>query len=252
MSEHGEETVVILGVTSAVARALAGEFARAGNALIIAARDAEDIEIIGKDLRVRYHVPVTDLPFEAEAFDAHETFVRRCIETAGNSLRGVVLCLGFMDEQERAQADFAVARRTIDVNLTAAISVLERFAAHFEQRKAGFIAGLSSVAGDRGRATNYIYGASKAGLTTYLAGLRNRLHNAGVQVTTIKPGFMDTKMTFGLPLPKPLTATPEQAARAIHRAIARKKDSVYVLWYWRIIMLIIRAIPEWQFKKMRI
>lgn len=244
--------VVVLGVTSAVAREVAAEFARHGYDLIVTARDPEELDFIAADLRVRHRVRVEALTFVADDFDSHAAFFEEAQSLAGDGLAGVVLCFGFMDEQERAQSDFGIARRTIDVNLTAAISVLERFAAHFEARRSGFIAGLSSVAGDRGRASNYIYGASKAGLSAYLQGLRNRLHSANVQVTTIKPGFMDTKMTFGMPLPKPLTATPQQAARAIYKAIINKKDTAYVLLYWRFVMLIIRSIPEWQFKKMRI
>jgi hypothetical protein len=157
-----------------------------------------------------------------------------------------------MPVQAEAQADFDKARRAIDTNFTGAVSILERFAAVFETRQSGFIVALSSVAGDRGRQSNYIYGASKGGLTVYLEGLRNRLYKAKVQVLTVKPGFMDTKMTYGMPLPGPLVATPEQAARDIFRALRKGKDTVHVRFFWRYIMLIIRHIPEWQFKKMNI
>ena len=138
----------------------------------------------------------------------------------------------------------------IAVNLTSAISILEAFAAVFEQRGSGFLGVLSSVAGDRGKQTNYIYGATKAGLTCYLEGLRVRMFKSNVTVTTIQPGFVDTKMTFGLPLPGPLVATPTQAGKAIYRAISAGKDEAYVPFFWRYIMLIIRAIPRRVFKKM--
>jgi short-subunit dehydrogenase len=130
------------------------------------------------------------------------------------------------------------------------VSLLEQFAARFEERGEGFIAAISSVAGDRGRQSNYIYGASKAGLSAYLEGLRNRLYHRGVHVTTIKPGFVDTKMTFGLP-GLFLVASPQQAAKAMYAAIVKKKNTAYVPWFWRYIMLIIRHVPDWQFKKMR-
>ena len=252
MSTLPSGAVVILGATSGVARPLAAEFAKHGHPIILAARNVEETETIATDLRVRYRVDVDVLAFDAEDFDAHTAFVDQCIVAAKGSLRGVVLCFGFMDTQENAQRDASIARKTIDVNLTAAVTVLEGFAAHLEKNRSGFIAGLSSVAGDRGRMTNYIYGASKAGFTAYLQGLRNRMAHAGVQVTTIKPGFMDTKMTFGMKLPKPLTASPEQAAAAMYKAIAAGKSTAYVLWFWRYIMTIICAIPEFQFKKMKL
>ena len=247
----GPGAVVIIGVTSAISRALADEFARRGHDLIVASRDNEETNAIASDLEVRHNVKVVAKSFEADAFELHATFVDECIHDAGAVLDGVVLGFGFMDEQPVAQSNFDVARRTVDVNSTAVMSLCEKFAAHFEPLRHGFIAGVSSVAGDRGRQSNYIYGASKAGMTAYLQGLRNRLYAANVRVVTVKPGFVDTKMTWGLPLPGPLVATPEQAARAIYRAIESKKDVAYVPWFWRYIMMIIRAIPEWQFKKMK-
>ncbi len=248
----GPGTVIVIGVTSTISRALAAEFARRGHDLIVAARDIEETNAIASDLEVRHNVKVVAKTFEAEAFNSHPAFVDECIRDAGGALDGVVLGFGFMDEQSVAQMKFDVARRTVDVNVTAVISVCEKVAAHFEPLRRGFIVGVSSVAGDRGRQSNYIYGASKAGMTAYLQGLRNRLHAANVRVITVKPGFVDTKMTWGLPLPGPLVATPEQAARAIYNAVVARKDVVYVPWFWRYIMLIIRAIPEWQFKKMKL
>ena len=248
---RGPGTVVVIGVTSAIARALAGEFARRGHDLIVASRDIEETNTIASDLEVRHHVRAVAKTFEAEAFQTHAAFVDECIRDAGAVLDGVVIGFGFMDEQAVAQKQFDVAKRTVDVNVTAVMSVCERFAAHMELARRGSIVGISSVAGDRGRQSNYIYGASKAAMTAYLQGLRNRLHPAGVHVLTAKPGFVDTKMTWGLPLPGPLVAKPERAARDIYHAVLKKKDVAYVPWFWRYIMLIIRAVPEWQFKKMK-
>ncbi|MDZ4861545.1 MAG: SDR family oxidoreductase [Candidatus Hydrogenedentes bacterium] len=247
----GPGTVVVLGVTSAIARALAGEFARRGHDLIVCARDSEETNAIACDLELRHGVRVVAKTFDAEAFETHAAFVDECVRDGNSSLEGVVLGFGFMEEQPVMQKDFAIARRTIDVNVNATISLCELFAAHLEPMRRGFIAGISSVAGDRGRQSNYIYGASKAAMTTYLQGLRNRLHPHGVHVITLKPGFVDTKMTWGLPLPGPLVASPERAARDMHDAIMRGKNVAYIPWFWRYIMLIIRAIPEWQFKKMK-
>lgn len=251
-TQQQSSSVVILGAASTVARYIAHEFARAGYDLVLADFDQAENELIAQDVQVRFGVRCLALPFDATAYDTHPRFVEQCEETLGMLPEGVVLCFGFMAEQQDAQQDFAIARRTLDTNFTGSVSILEAFAQRFESRKSGFIAALSSVAGDRGRQSNYIYGASKGGLTVYLQGLRNRLHAAGVQVTTIKPGFMDTKMTFGLSLPKALTATPEVAARLIFKAIQKKKNVAYIVFLWQYIMLIIKSIPEFQFKKMNI
>ncbi len=250
MNQANRDPIVILGATSAIARALADAFARDGYPIVLAARDMEEAETIAADIRVRFGVEAHPLLLEADRFDTHEAFVDACRKVADDAIGGIVLCYGFMDQQAKAQADFDIARRTLDVNFTSAVSLLERFAAYFEARGTGFIAAISSVAGDRGRQSNYIYGASKAGLSAYLEGLRNRLYHCGIPVTTIKPGFVDTKMTFGLP-GLFLVASPEKAARAMHAAIVKQRNVVYVPWFWRYIMLIIRHVPEWQFKKMK-
>ena len=250
MSDGNGKTVVMLGATSSVARALACEFALRGSPLILAARDTDDAAIIGVDIEVRFGVAVQVVRFDADRMEALPKTLERCLEVAETDLAGVVLCYGFMDEQAKGQADADVVEKTMNINLISAAVVLEQFAAYFAEKKTGFIAALSSVAGDRGRQSNYIYGASKAGLTAYLQGLRNRMAHCGVSVTTIKPGFMDTKMTFGLP-GLFLVASPQKAAQAIHYAIVKKKDVAYVPWFWRYIMLIIRHVPEKIFKKMK-
>jgi short-subunit dehydrogenase len=242
--------VVILGSTSAMARAAALEFGRAGYDLILAARDQEENEIIAADLRVRYGVDATPLAFEATDFERHPAFFAACRERLGDALEGVLLCFGHMEDQVEAQRDFAMARRIIDANYTAAVSMLEIFARYFEERKGGFIAAVSSVAGDRGKQSNYLYGSAKAGLTTFLDGLRNRLFRSGVRVTTIKPGFVDTKMTFGM-TGLMLVAPPETAGKDIFNAIRKRKDLVFTPWFWRYIMVVFRHIPEWIFKRLK-
>jgi decaprenylphospho-beta-D-erythro-pentofuranosid-2-ulose 2-reductase len=246
------KAVVILGSASSTARYIAHEFARAGYDLVLGDFDHWENDRIAADVRVRFDVQTYSIKFNALAFETHAKFVEDCTRELGAEPEGVILCFGFMAQQADAQKDFVLARRTIDTNLSGAVSILEQFASLFEARKHGFIAALSSVAGDRGRQANYIYGASKGGFSVYLEGLRNRLHAAGVQVCTIKPGFMDTKMTYGMDLPGPLVASPQQAARAIYRAIQKKKNTAYIFPLWRYIMLIIRHIPEWQFKKMNV
>ncbi|MBI2422118.1 MAG: SDR family oxidoreductase [Candidatus Hydrogenedentes bacterium] len=245
-------SVVILGATSTIAKAAAHEFARRGHAVVLGAQDHKENKRHASDIALRYNVPCHALRFDAQDFKSHAAWFEECKAALGGVPTGVVLCFGFMDEQANAQASFEIAQKTIDINLTGAVSILEIVAAAFEMRKSGFIGVVSSVAGDRGRQTNYIYGCAKAGLTTYCQGLRNRLFASGVSVTTIKPGFVDTKMTYGLPLPGPLVATPEKAGAIICKAVLARKHEVYVPFFWRFIMLIIRSIPEFQFKKMKI
>jgi decaprenylphospho-beta-D-erythro-pentofuranosid-2-ulose 2-reductase len=252
MTAEKQGSVLILGSASSVARHIAIEFGRNGWNLLLADIDREENERIARDIRVRCGAECRVLDFDAAAPETHEAFVAQCREAYGADPSGIVLCFGYMPDQQEAQADFRLAERAITINYTGALSVLERFARIFEDRGSGFIAGISSAAGDRGRKANYIYGSAKAALTAYLSGLRNRLHNAGVSVTTVKPGFMDTRMTWAMDLPAPLTASPEAAARAIYRAIGKKRSVVYVVSVWRYIMLIIRHIPEWQFKRMDI
>ncbi len=244
------KTAVILGARSVVAQALAREFAAEGYALVLAGRDTEEIGRIAADVHIRSQQPCTALAFDATDVGNHDTFLAQCEEILGGLPGGFVLCFGYMPEQKDAEKDFTLVQRIIDTNYTGSVSICERVAARFEARGSGFIAVLTSVAGDRGRQKNYLYGSSKGALNVYLQGLRNRLHAAGVQVTTIKPGFMDTAMTYGMDLPKALTASPEAAGRAIFQAIKKGRDEAYVLFMWRYIMMIIKAIPEWQFKKM--
>lgn len=243
--------VVILGATSAIARAAAIDLGRRGYGLILAARDADENETLAADVRVRTAAQVTAFPFEAEDTSTHAAFFAQCRDHFDGRLAGVVLCFGCLFDQQDAQQDFSLARRTIDVNFTGAVSILELFAGWFEERKSGFICAVSSVAGDRGRQSNYHYGAAKAGLTAYLQGLRNRLFPAGVSVTTIKPGFVDTKMTFGKP-GLMFVAPAEKAAKDIVKAALKGKNVVYTPWFWRYIMLIIRHVPEPVFKRLKL
>lgn len=248
MSGPEKGYAVVLGATSAMARYLAIEFGKAGYGVVLAARDMEECEILAADVRIRCAVPVHALSFEAGDFASHDGFFDACREAAADGITAMALAFGYMDEQANAQADFTAARKTIDVNLTGAVSITEKFAAYFEARRAGAIVIVSSVAGDRGRQSNYIYGASKAGLSAYAEGLRNRLYHHGVHVMTVKPGFVDTKMTWGV---VPFAAAPEAVAKDIAKGLRKKRNTIYVPFFWRYIMLLIRHIPDWQFKKMK-
>ncbi len=248
------EKVVILGATSGIARSLARLMAARGCRLILAGRDLEQIERVAADLRLRYRSEVIVEPLDALDYAAHAPFVERCVQRFAGPIDGVVLCYGFLANQPDAQQDTTVLRRTIDVNFTTAAALLELFAARLvEQKRGGYLAAISSVAGDRGRQSNYAYGAAKAGLSAYLQGLRNRLFHEGVHVLSIKPGFVDTAMTQGRINPKsPLVASPERVARDIDRALRRRRNEIYTPWFWRIIMAVIRIIPESLFKRLRL
>jgi len=247
------KSVAILGSTSGVGREIAKECARDGFDLILAARDDSENERVAADLRTRFEkVAVKTMHFDALDFESHPVILSECEKVFGQLPEGIIVCFGYMVDQKLTEENFDEAKKTIDINYTATVSIVNLFADAFEKRKGGFIGIISSVAGDRGRAKNYTYGSAKAAVTAYASGLRNRLHKSGVSVTTIKPGFMDTKMTYGMDLPKSLTASPSQAGKAIWSAVKNRKDVVYVLGPWSMIMWIIRSIPEFQFKKMNI
>ena len=241
---------VIIGATSEIARAVARELAKEGGRLVVAARDAKELALVAEDLRLRTGADVTAMPLDVAAFETHEGFVNACIAALG-TVEGVVLAQGFMADQQQAAADWPLARQMIDVNFASAVSLTNRFATHMAANGRGYICGISSVAGDRGRQSNYLYGATKAGFSAYLAGLRNRLYRSGVAVITVKPGFVDTSMTWGLLNPRsPLVAAPERVARDVGKAIRKRKNTVYTPWFWAIIMLVIRLIPEPIFKRL--
>lgn len=166
----------------------------------------------------------------------------------------VLFCaIGYLGEStEESLYDNKNTERIIDINYSKLVPVMNYFAQKFESKRSGTIIGLSSVAGDRGRQSNFIYGSAKAAFTAYLSGLRNYLFEKKVHVLTVKPGFMATKMTEGLPLNPKLTATPKQAAECIYKAFKKQKNVAYVLPIWGVIMMIIRNIPEFIFKKLKL
>ena len=247
------EKVLILGATSGIARALARVRAERNDRLVLAGRRTEALERDAADLSIRTGATVHTEKFEALDFTSHEPFYQRAKDRVGGDFDGVVLAFGFMTDQDTTERDFEAAKKTLDVNFTSAVSILNVVASDLETRRSGWIAAISSVAADRGRQSNYTYGAAKAGLSAYLAGLRNRLHPSGVHVLEVKPGFVDTPMTEGLVDPSsPLVAAPETVARAIDRAIRDKKNVVYAPWFWKGIMTTIRSIPESIFKRMKL
>ncbi|HEX5498843.1 MAG TPA: SDR family NAD(P)-dependent oxidoreductase, partial [Thermomicrobiales bacterium] len=233
-----------------IARRLAARLAQRGCNLILAGQDADDLLRSAADLRLRFGVRTATAALDATDFESHREFFARCTRTFANGLSGVVFCVGWMADP-RAETDFVAIRRMIDVNYASAVSLLNLAGDYFQDRREGWICALSSVAGDRGRQSNYSYGSTKAALSTYLQGLRNRLSPFGIAVTTVKPGCVDTAMTYGL-TSLPLLASPEQVAADIDRGIRRRRSVVYTPRIWRPIMAAIRLIPEPVFQRMKL
>ncbi|CAH9018250.1 SDR family oxidoreductase [Candidatus Nitrosacidococcus sp. I8] len=240
--------VLILGASSNIAIACARRYGKAGYNLYLASRNTETCEKIATDIQVRFKVATQILAFDVIDFTSHQSFYK------GLSIKpiGVVFAAGLMTDQQLAQQDFNQAKAMINTNYAGAVSILEIIAQDFEQRKSGFIAVISSVAGDRGRQSNYIYGSTKTALTAYLSGLCHRLSFSGVTLLTVKPGFVNTKMTAGLNLPARLTAQPEEVADAIFDGVIKKKSVIYVKSIWRWIMLIIIHLPNFIFHKTKL
>lgn len=240
--------VLILGARSDIAKAVAHKFASLGHPIQLAARNVASIEADKSDIALRHNVAVTLHEFDALATETHEAFV----ETLPELPEVAVCAVGLMGKQSENEHDIHTAVAVMRTNYEGPASIFTVLAKSFENHRRGTLVGISSVAGERGRATNYVYGSAKAGFTAFLSGLRNRLAKRGVHVVTVHPGFVATQMTEGMDLPKRLTAEPSEVADAIARAVERKKDVIYVRRIWRWVMLIIRNIPENIFKKMKI
>lgn len=241
-------TVLILGAGSDMAVALARQFAAEKYDVQLAARNTSFLQAQENDLRIRYGINASSHAFDAVDFASHPAFYESLPVKPD-----ITICVfGYLGDQELGQTNWQEASRIIHTNYTGAVSILNVVAADYATRRQGTIIGISSVAGERGRQSNYLYGSAKAGFTAYLSGLRNRLFHNGVHVMTVQPGFVYTRMTEGLTLPPLLTAQPTDVASAIVKAARAKKNVLYVKWFWRYIMLIIKSIPEFIFKKLKL
>jgi decaprenylphospho-beta-D-erythro-pentofuranosid-2-ulose 2-reductase len=241
-------TVLVLGATSDIAVAISKKFAENKYAVQLAARNTDLLKAAQSDLRIRYGMESTLHFFDALDFASHAGF----FEGLSPKPDVTVCVFGVMEDEEKAFDDWTLTKRMIDTNFTGAVSILNQVARYYQSQRRGTIVGISSVAGERGRASKLIYGSSKAAFTAYLSGLRNKLFADQVQVISVKPGFVYTRMTENMPLPALLTATPQQVADSVYKAMEKKKNVVYVKWLWRQIMGMIKNIPEFQFKKMNL
>lgn len=241
-------TVLILGAASDIAVATAKKFASEGYTIQLAARNAERMKPLQSDLSIRFNSTCSLHEFDALDLDKHDNFFQSL-----NPKPDIAICIfGYMNDNEKVISDSAETLKTINTNYTGPVSILNIIASYYASVKQGVIVGISSVAGLRGRQSNYIYGSAKAGFIAYLSGLRNKLYHSGVHVLTVLPGFVYTKMTADLKLPKLLTAQPEDVANAIYKGVKKHKNVIYVKWFWRWIMCIITSIPEFMFKKKKL
>lgn len=241
-------SVFVIGAKSDIAKATAKKYAKKGHDLILAGRNISELESLVSDINIRYNRSVKLIEVDILNYNTHKTLY----QSIKDEIDTAICFVGYLGEQELSQENFDEARLILDSNYTGVTSILNEVATDFEKRKTGSIVCVSSVAGDRGRQSNYSYGAAKAALNTYLSGLRNRLYKSNVHVLTVKPGFVNTKMTAHLDLPNMLTAAPEKVADDIYNAQKKKKNVLYTKWMWYWIMLIIRNIPESIFKKMNL
>ncbi|MEQ8898878.1 MAG: SDR family oxidoreductase [Roseovarius sp.] len=240
--------VLILGARSDIGMAIARAYAAEGHTIQLAARNADTLEPQRDDITLRHGVDVTLHELDALDYDSHDTFLDSL-----PALPDIAVCaVGYMGEQSENEADMQAARLVMRSNFEGPANLFGLLANRFETRGSGTLIGISSVAGDRGRATNYVYGSAKAGFTAFLSGLRNRLAKKGVHVMTVKPGFVATRMTEGMDLPEKLTADPDKLARSVLRAAKMRRNIIYVKPVWWLVMLIIRNIPEAIFKKLSI
>ena len=244
------QTILIIGATSSMAEAFALRYAKESAQFFLVARNKDKLDVVSANLTA--HGASRVISFVMDGNDSH--LLPELLNTIWKTYERIDLALiayGTLPNQCRAQTDIPYAIAEFRTNAESVIACMAGLAERFALQQMGVIAVIGSVAGDRGRASNYLYGSAKAAIETYASGLRGRLSRAGVHVLTIKPGFVATEMTAQLNLPALLTVSPEHVARDIHHAILKRKDVLYTPWFWAIIMRIIRAVPEVIFKRMR-
>jgi len=242
--------VLILGATSGIAMAVGRMLAAQGASLYLAARNADRLAVVAADLRLRGAHYVAEGVIDLDNTAQHPALLADVIKQLG-AIDLVLLAHGVLGDQLECEQHYDAAEAVLRTNLLSAVSLLTLLANYFVRIQSGTLAVITSVAGDRGRKSNYVYGTSKGALNIFLDGLRNRIDREGVHVLTIRPGFVATAMTAHLPQ-GPLFASPQVVAAGILAAIEKRKDVVYLPWFWAPIMCIIRAIPNRIFKKLNL
>lgn len=242
--------ILIIGATSAIAEAVARQYAQAGNNLFLVGRNQDKLDTICKDLVVRGAAKADLFTLDINQFDQHEAMLEAAKQALG-SVDIVLVAHGTLPDQANCQQSVAATLQEFNTNALSTIALLTLLSNQLEQQGFGKIGVISSVAGDRGRQSNYVYGSAKAAVSTFLSGLRNRLASKGIQVLTIKPGFVDTPMTAEFDK-GPLWAKPEAVAADIINALEKNRNTLYTPWFWQGIMMIICAVPEFIFKKLKL
>ena len=240
------KSVLILGAKSDIAKVSAEEYAKIGYDLILAGRNIQkEMQHFKLELLSNYKCNITLVEFDIVDLKMHTSF----FESLEKQPDGVISFIGYLSPASGKNHDLNEIQKVINTNYIGQISIINQFADYYEKIGKGFIVGISSVAGDRGRKSNYIYGSSKAGFTTYLSGLRNRLASKNIQVLTIKPGFVYTKMTRNIEMPSILISSAKYVGKKIVESQQNGKNITYIPGYWRIIIFIIKIIPEIIFKR---
>lgn len=237
--------ILIIGAGSDIAKPLAYLYAKSGFGIYLASRNVDTLNREATDIKLRFMVDAIAYSFDVTKTETHQGFYTALpIKPYG------VICLaGTLGDQKKSENDYSDAKNVIDTNYSGLVSIIHIIANDLEQKKEGFIVGVSSVAGEKGRKSNYMYASAKAGFTTFLSGLRNRLFLSNIQVLTVHPGFIRTKMIKGRETPGIITASPDDVALDIFRAQQSGKDFIYSKWFWRFIMLAFKMIPESMIKK---
>ncbi|MCY7308894.1 MAG: SDR family oxidoreductase [Rhodoferax sp.] len=243
--------ILIIGAASAIASACARLWAADKAEFFMVARNPERLRQTADDLAAHGAGAVHVYALDMNQLEQHALMLEACYGALG-SVDIALVAHGTLPDQAACQQDVALALREFSSNGLSVVSVLTLLANRMEAQRSGTIAVISSVAGDRGRYSNYLYGTAKAAVSTFCEGMRARLFHAGVHVLTIKPGFVDTPMTKGLPLPGPLVATPGRVARDITRAVERRANVLYTPGFWALIMLVIKCVPGFIFKRLKL
>ena len=243
------QNILIIGATSAIAEATARLYAKQGAKLHLLARNLSQLERIAADLKIRGASSVTHAEFEANNIEQHREVIENAIKILG-TIDIVLIAYGTLGSQKASEASAEIAIQELQTNTLSTIAILTRLANVMEKQKKGTLGIISSVAGDRGRQSNYVYGTAKAALTTFCQGLNARLYKSGVQVLIIKPGMVDTPMTAKMAMPAILVAKPEQIAIDIVKAIEHRKDVLYTPWFWKYVMMGIIHLPNKMFKRL--
>ncbi len=245
------QNVLVVGATSGIAQAVARRYAERGARLLLAARDAAKLDAVAADLRARGAGAAQVFVMDAQDPQQLED-MQQAAWTQLGSVDIALIAFGSLPDSERAAEDSGYLIREFRINAESVLVCLSGLARRFDSQGSGTIAVIGSVAGDRGRRANYLYGAAKAAIHTFASGLRAQLFRRNVHVLTIKPGFVATQMTAALNLPPLLTAEPDRVAAGIVAAIDKRRAVVYVPGFWRLIMLIIKLLPESIFKRLKL